>query len=82
VLDAGRYATQGDKKRASVVALAISSTEPGSAVSGAPGLSAAIEPAAANAVPTQSAAIEPKIIFFTAKLHDLSAQWLRDPARV
>jgi hypothetical protein len=35
VEDAGRYATQGDKKRGSVVSLAISSTEPGSAVSGA-----------------------------------------------
>src|SRR6266853_1715014 len=33
--DAGRYATQGERKRASVVACAISSTEPGSGVSGA-----------------------------------------------
>ena len=33
--DAGRYATHGDRKRDSVVARAISSTEPGSGVSGA-----------------------------------------------
>ena len=33
--DAGRYETQGDVKRGSVVALAISSADPGSAVSGA-----------------------------------------------
>src|SRR5262245_32232808 len=39
--DAGRYATQGERKRASVVALAISSTDPGSAVSGPVATSAA-----------------------------------------
>src|SRR3981189_1328658 len=36
VADAGRWAAQGERKRASVVACAISSTEPGSGVSGAP----------------------------------------------
>jgi hypothetical protein len=40
VADAGSYDTQGDEKRASVVARAICSAEPGSAVSGPTGLCA------------------------------------------
>src|SRR6185369_8434555 len=35
VAEAGRYATHGERKRASPVAVAISSIDPGSAVSGA-----------------------------------------------
>jgi hypothetical protein len=47
--DAGRYETHGDRKRASVVALAISSADPGSAVSGAtPGCAEALIDTAAE----------------------------------
>ena len=49
--EAGRYDTQGERKRASVVARAISSTEPGSAVSGA--ICCAVAVCAARAIEGQ-----------------------------
>src|ERR1700722_6151350 len=55
VEDAGRYETHGDKKRVSVVALAISSADPGSAASGpaADSACAAIAAAAAKQINTR-----------------------------